>query len=264
MEYLGSNIRHLRKARGWTQAHLADRLEVNRSLIGAYEEGRSEPRLATLQLLAHLFGVPLGDLIEKPLDGRAPQPYQQKLRVLPVAINQAGEEEISLIPQKAAAGYTRGYADTEYLDQLQTARLPLPELQQSGTIRIFQIEGDSMLPVQPGTYIIGEYVENWQSIKSGQCYILLTLNDGIVYKRVDNEVAEKERLWLRSDNPEYEAYGLPLSEVLEVWRAKGVLSFELPDREGHFEVQNQRLLQMLDELRAQVQSLHAKVDGKPS
>jgi len=261
MNHLGNNIRHLRKQKGFTQATLADKLSVNRSLIGAYEEGRTAPRIATLQLLCHIFKVPLGDLIEKPLDKNYQGNYAAgALRVLPVPVDDQGDELITLIPQKAAAGYTKGYADSEYIEQLKTANLPFPELQQSGSMRIFQIEGDSMLPVQPGAYVIGEFVEDWRHLKSNQCYILLTLNDGIVYKRVENRLNEENQFVLKSDNSEYKPYTLPPEEILEVWQAKGVLSFEIPDQDSLQELHNQRLWQMMDEMKAEIKRLAAKME----
>jgi hypothetical protein len=65
-----------------------------------------------------------------------------------------------------------------------------------------------------------------------------------------------------SDNKEYQPYALPANEVLEVWRAKGVLSFDLPDQNTLHELHNQRLLQMMDEMRAELKKLSAKVEAK--
>lgn len=262
MKHLGPNIRFLRKQKEWTQAQLADKLQVNRSLIGAYEEGRSEPRLDTLQIFCHLFSVSLEELLYKKLDQKAPslKKSDYPLRVLPVAVEASGKELISLIPQKAAAGYTRGYSDSEYIEGLQSISLPLPELQQSGTLRIFQIEGDSMLPVQPGAYVIGEFVENWETLKNNECYILLTLNDGIVYKRVENELSAKNRLLLKSDNTDYKPYYLDALEVLEVWRAKGILSFQMPNESDLKDLQYQRMMQGIDELKSELHQLKARLD----
>lgn len=257
VKQLGPNIRFLRKQKQWTQAQLADKIQVNRSLIGAYEEGRSEPRLDTLQMFCHLFETSLEELLYKKLDQMAPDPKRTDypLRVLPVAVEASGKELITLIPQKAAAGYTQGYADTEYIEGLQSISLPLPELQQSGTLRIFQIEGDSMLPVQPGSYIIGEFVEHWETLKNNECYILLTLNDGIVYKRVENELAPENRLLLKSDNTDYKPYYLDALEILEVWKAKGILSFQMPDENDLKDLQYQRMMQGISELKSDLDQL---------
>ncbi len=50
-----SNLKFLRKKNGLTQAQLAEKLNIKRSLIGAYEEGRAEPRLSTLVNISRLF-----------------------------------------------------------------------------------------------------------------------------------------------------------------------------------------------------------------
>ena len=60
---LAENIKKLRKLKKLTQNDLAERLGVNRSAIGAYEEGRAEPRLSTLRLLSALFECSLDDLV---------------------------------------------------------------------------------------------------------------------------------------------------------------------------------------------------------
>ena len=48
MSNAGKNLRHLRKQRGWTQEEFANKLNIKRSLVGAYEEERAEPRLEVM------------------------------------------------------------------------------------------------------------------------------------------------------------------------------------------------------------------------
>jgi putative transcriptional regulator len=52
-------IRDLRAERGWTQADLADRLEVSRQTINALETGRYDPSLPLAFALAGLFDKPI-------------------------------------------------------------------------------------------------------------------------------------------------------------------------------------------------------------
>ncbi len=265
MNYLGENIRFLRKQKGFTQADLAHKLGLNRSLIGAYEEGRSEPRLKTMQALCLLFKTDLEQLVNSDLSAavtgkKTVDIKGEKLRILPIPVSEDGKEGISLIPEKASAGYTQGYGDPEFIEQLATAQLPFPELPSERTIRIFQIHGNSMLPVLPGSYVIAEYVDNWEHIKSHECYILITRNDGIVYKRVTNNIREKKELLLVSDNNEYRPYNLPIEEVLEVWKARGIVSFELPDPRDYSGSLNHSMLDMMNELKAEMASLRKKLN----
>ena len=48
MSQAGLNLKYLRKLRGWTQEEFAAKLDIKRSLLGAYEEERAEPRIDVL------------------------------------------------------------------------------------------------------------------------------------------------------------------------------------------------------------------------
>ncbi|HEY1021913.1 MAG TPA: helix-turn-helix transcriptional regulator, partial [Flavisolibacter sp.] len=45
MSFANKNLKYLRKLRGWTQEEFAQKLRIKRSLLGAYEEERAEPRI---------------------------------------------------------------------------------------------------------------------------------------------------------------------------------------------------------------------------
>jgi SOS-response transcriptional repressor LexA len=97
-----------------------------------------------------------------------------------------------------------------------------------GTFRAFEIKGDSMLPLVSGTVIIGEYVENWNDVKPGDTYVVLSKNEGVVYKRIGNKYRDNKKLKLMSDNPAYEPYDVGADDILEIWKAKAYLSTQLP------------------------------------
>jgi len=233
MIYLSSNLKYLRKTKGLTQEGLAVKINIKRSMVGAYEEGRAEPKLLTLQHFAHYFKVSLGQLVNVDLEKNENESVKsdvegKSLRILSIPVDDQDNELISLVPVKAAAGYLNGYADPEYIEELPKFRLPVPELTNK-SYRAFQIKGDSMEPIKSSSYILCEYVENWHNIKDGMSYVILTKDDGIVYKRVFNKIKDRGELILNSDNPEYDSYSIHIDVVMEVWKALGYISFELPD-----------------------------------
>ena len=61
------------------------------------------------------------------------------------------------------------------------------------------------------------WVDNIYDIVDGKTYVLLTLNEGMVYKRVYNKIKENGMLVLVSDNRNYLPYEVHISEVLELW-----------------------------------------------
>lgn len=233
MDYLGENLKYLRKINGLTQEELANKLNIKRSAVGAYEEGRATPKISVLQQLASIFNLSIDHLVGQSFKetglsklGNNVDVHGQNLRIITAVVNKANKEYITLVPGKASAGYTKGFGDPEYIEKLPMFNFPLPELSQERTYRIFQISGDSMEPIKSGSYIICEYVLDWEYIKEGEPYILITQTEGILYKRL---YKNGDELLLQSDNPEYEPYTIPLMELMEVWKALGYISFAMPD-----------------------------------
>ena len=55
MAIANKNLKYLRKLRGWTQEEFAKKLRIKRSLLGAYEEERADPRMEVLEVIADMF-----------------------------------------------------------------------------------------------------------------------------------------------------------------------------------------------------------------
>jgi len=57
-----NRLRELRAGRGWSQAELADRLEVSRQSVNAIEKGKYDPSLPLAFRLARLFSMRIEDI----------------------------------------------------------------------------------------------------------------------------------------------------------------------------------------------------------
>jgi transcriptional regulator with XRE-family HTH domain len=230
MSNISTNIKFLRKKKGLTQQQFADQLDIKRSLVGAYEEERAEPKYDLLKKIALFFEITVDDFINETIDEKwSPKPKGNpaNLRVLSISVDKDDNENIELVPVKAAAGYMNGYADPEYVAKLPKFNLPMPMFT-NGTYRAFEIKGDSMLPLSSGSVIIAEYVENWADVKSAETYVVVSKNDGVVYKRIGNKFKDQKKLKLISDNPVYEPYEVSSEDILELWKAKAFISTQLP------------------------------------
>lgn len=217
MAMANQNMKYLRKLRGFTQEEFAQKIGIKRSLVGAYEEERAEPNYDVLETISDLFKVSIDDLIRKDLS-ETKGSYLAKRRQMKMM---ADSNVIHFVPVKAAAGYLNGYADPEFLDELNTFTLPMLT---SGTYRAFEIVGDSMLPTPSGSVIVGEKVENLDDVKNNNAYIVLSRTEGVVYKRVLKSNRSKNKLTLVSDNPAFQPYTVNAEDVLEFWSAQMVIS----------------------------------------
>lgn len=249
MSTAGQNLKYLRKLRGWTQEEFAAKLGIKRSLLGAYEEERAEPRIDVLEVVGDLFKLSLDELLRKELS-EAKGSYLSKRRAQKLV---AASNEIQLVPVKAAAGYLAGYADPEFLDELNTFTLPMLA---PGNYRAFEIVGDSMLPTPSGSVIVGEKVEDLEEVKSNQTYVLVSRNEGIVYKRVMKNNKSKTKLTLVSDNTAYQPYQVNSDDVIELWRAQMVIS--KANTQQRWDVN--QLAGLVSNLQEQVSSLKKKMN----
>jgi transcriptional regulator with XRE-family HTH domain len=217
MSVANKNLKYLRKLRGWTQEEFAQKLRIKRSLLGAYEEERAEPRIDILEAVADMFKLTLDDLLRKDVSDTKTN-YLAKRRAQKMA---GGRTDIPFVPVKAAAGYLAGYADPEFVDELNTFTLPMLT---GGDYRAFEIVGDSMMPTPSGSVIVGERVQNLEDVKTNQTYIVVSKTDGIVYKRMMKNNRQKNKYTLVSDNPSYQPYQVNAEDIVEVWQAQMIIS----------------------------------------
>lgn len=127
MRKIQINLRHLRKLKGFSQEQFAEELAWTRSMIGSYEEGRSEPSIDKLIDLSNYFDIPIDILVKNDLRTAKDTSFIEvgnKRVLFPVTVNETNEDLIDIIPAKASAGYLQGYADPEYIEQLQKIKLP--------------------------------------------------------------------------------------------------------------------------------------------
>ncbi|RLJ75133.1 XRE family transcriptional regulator [Pedobacter alluvionis] len=216
MLILAKNLKHLReKVLKTTQHKLADKLLVTRASYEKYENNKVQPSIETLLRISKLYHISVDILLtveisKYSLDELLKLPDNRIL--LPIIVDNTGENKIEIIPYKASMGYISGYADPGYIESLQYMSLPFLR---NGKYRAFPAEGDSMPPFQDGTYLIGDYVESIADIKVDKTY-LLVLQSGFVYKSI--EQINKDSLTVRSKNSFYETYDIPFSDILEVWK----------------------------------------------
>jgi len=232
--HFAENLRFLRLRRNKSQTDLAVELEITRTTLSGYEKN-VQPPFRTLIKISEYFNVSLDALIKYKLDALSGFQLSQiekgfdvdvtgnKLRLLTITVDSKGKENIEMVPVKAHAGYTSSYGDLDFIASLPKFKLPfLPE---NRTYRAFQIKGDSMLPIPENSWVTCSYIENWENIKNGKACVVVTKNDGIVFKLVYNRLNDG-KLLLVSSNRNYLPFEIQLLQVLEIWQFETWNSFE--------------------------------------
>jgi len=236
---VGSNLKALRKRKKMSQEDVANALSMHRSTYSGYENDVALPNIENLIAFSHFHEMTIDDLVKKDFsifneDEWLSFEEQWKvnaigsnLRVLTTVVDTNNEELIELIPEKASAGYISSYSDHEFIKDL--PRINLPFLNKNRKHRAFAINGDSMPPLPSGSIIIAEFVQDWTTIKSGTPCIIVTQNQGIVFKYIYNNLKEDKSLLLVSSNPIYQPFSVSSSDIIEVWLFSAFISKEIPE-----------------------------------
>lgn len=265
--YFSKNIKFLRKRRNRTQDELAFALKMKRPTLSGYENGVAEPGITALTAFSRYFGIAVDTLIKIDLEQLSEKQLYElengqdvyltggKLRVLATTVSRENEENIELVPEKAKAGYATGFSDPEFISELPVFQLPF--LSRNKKYRTFQLSGDSMLPIPDKSWVTGEFLQDWTQIVSGQAYIILTLDEGIVFKIVENRLKEENKIIMYSLNPIYSPFAIHVNEIREIWKFVNYISSEIPEPF----VTDQNLMQTLAGLKNEMREIRNKIIG---
>ena len=83
-----------------------------------------------------------------------------------------------------------------------------------------------MPPISEGSWVTASYLQDWNDIKDGENYIVVTKDDGVVFKRLYNKIKEDQSLTLVSTNSAYAPYPMHINKVIEIWKFETWNGFE--------------------------------------
>lgn len=234
--FFAENLKFLRTRKRVSQTDLANNLAITRTTLAGYEK-KVQPPFVVLIRIAEYFHVSIDALLRYNLGNLSEFQMSQiekgfdvditgsQLRLLTVTVDKKGKENIEMVPVKAQAGYTNSYGDIEFISSL--PRFQLPFLAADKTYRCFQVKGDSMLPIAEGAWVTCSYVQDWSAVKNGTPCVVVTRDDGIVFKIVYNIGENENRLQLVSSNRIYKPYEISINDVAEIWKFETFNGFEV-------------------------------------
>lgn len=258
--FWATNIRFLRNRKKLSQDEMASILGVSRSKLNAHENGQTRnPTVDDLIDFSAHFKMSIDSLLKVDLTKLSELKLRDleagndvyitggKLRVLATTVDANNKEHIEFVPQKARAGYLSGYSDPEFISHLPV--FSMPHLPKDRKFRMFPTTGDSMFPIPENAMVIGNYLEDWNSIKDETPCIVITKEEGIVFKLVTNQIKENKSLLLRSLNENYKPYEVDAGDILEIWKFVNYVSDTIPEAEIPLQEMSRSLHEIKSELR---------------
>lgn len=232
------NMKLLRKIEELSQQEFADILGISRVNLSKYESGRHQPSLEVVIRMSRYYKISMDAFVTVPLTEEnyewAKKQLANETLLVPIKVDSDDNDLIEIIPESASAGYVGNYSDPEYVESLDYISMPI--IRQHGKCRAFPISGDSMYPVPDGAYVISRQVTEMDSIKMNSRYIVVTRDQGILFKRLGN--VSGESLILKSDNTLYDDIEMSKAEILELWEFVAALNIEPSNAKDDMQLQD--------------------------
>ncbi len=211
-----SRITMLREMLGLSQKDFANNVGISQGALSQLETGKTKISLDSLQKISLAYKANCNWIVNGKGNIFMNEVTKNQVQVRNAILTMDLKDTalIPLIGEEAHAGYIKGYQDTDYLGTLDVYKIPGYE---NGNYRLFEINGDSMIPtIHPREIVVSEHAEDWEEIENGTLCIVIT-EEGIVAKRTYFYEEDRSMLILKSDNSKYKTYSVPISEVLEIW-----------------------------------------------
>ncbi|MHB8208514.1 helix-turn-helix domain-containing protein [Mucilaginibacter sp.] len=218
---IGQRIKSLRVEHNYSQAYIANLLNISRSNYSQIELGNQFPTYEALSLIASYYSKSYDWLLHGADFFAANHPTFEKhgfSKELPQACSTASK---CILAVNDSLNYAHRLHDIAYLNSLPIFDIPGEE---NGNCRGFTINNsESLKHLYPGDILVCRQLTDFSEITpSNDIYVVVTLT-GIVFCRIDNMLVEKELLVCQNDKSE-KHFNLAIADIQEIWIAIGKYS----------------------------------------
>ena len=255
MSFFGKNIKKIRKVKKINQKQFAELFDLTRSSVGAYEEGRAEPRIETAINIANYFSISLEHLLVKELTINDIYNFDI-FREDALSSHKSREGLLRnniLVPyleNSRVLDYLSNMKNIDFLEHLPYMSLPFP----SAKIDLaYEHDSHDMVFNERGIYpkdvlLCRKIAENYTVRLSFNSIYLIFTSENVFLRRV---VEKGNTLVLVPDNPNYESLHVPTERVRQIWKPQARLS-------RHIEQMANPAL-MMNELNERITGLEEKI-----
>ncbi|UJH90074.1 helix-turn-helix domain-containing protein [Antarcticibacterium sp. 1MA-6-2] len=227
MSFFGKNIRKIRSVRSLSQQAFADLFDLKRGTLGAYEEGRSEPKIDTIITIAKYFSIPIDELLTKELTVNRLLKFKGNLTTEQEEFVKEQFANIPCIIKNNSNDYLHNHDKEEFIKRMPCLNLPISK---EVNYRGYTVDNLEMSSNDKGLFpkdvVIGEFIpeKNYRNLDNGTL-VLVVLENQLVLRLlyITNGI-----LVLRAEHKNVEEISVDLKEVKEIWRICYVFYHRLP------------------------------------
>ncbi|WP_109301531.1 helix-turn-helix domain-containing protein [Aquimarina sp. AU474] len=251
MSFFGKNIKKIRGVKGLSQQAFAELFDLKRGTLGAYEEGRSEPKIETIIKIANHFSIQIDDILTNELTVNELLKFKGDLTTYAEDVIREQFTYIPCITENTANDYVSLYDKEVFIKELPTIQLPVNPAKEFRGYTVSNLEMTSHdRGFYPKDVVIGENVppDVMKKLNNGTL-VFVIVDDKLIFRRL---YITKSNVVLRADHKNIEDEEYPLSDIKEMWRVRYVFCKRIPEFGDHVEDKllmiEQELLKMKNKL----------------
>ncbi|MBQ4818738.1 helix-turn-helix transcriptional regulator [Aquimarina sp. MMG016] len=252
MSFFGKNIKKIRSVKGLSQQAFAELFDLKRGTLGAYEEGRSEPKIETIIKIANYFSIQIDALLTNELTVNELLKFKGDLTTYAEDVKREQFPLIPCITDNTSSEYVTLFDKENFIKELPTIQLPINPAKE---FRGYTVSNLEMTSHDNGFYpkdiVIGEKVPS-QVIKklNNGTLVFVVVDDKLIFRRL---YITKNSAVLRADHKNIEDEEFPVADIKEMWRVRYVFCKRIPEFADQMQDKllmiEQELMKMKDKLK---------------
>ncbi len=251
MSFFGKNIKKIRSVKNLSQQAFADVFGLKRATLGAYEEGRSEPKIETIIKVANYFSIKIDAILTRELTVNELLKFKGGVTTDVKELNKDQFTEIPCITENNQSDYCLHYNNETFVNQMPKLNLPLKN---TLPLRGFTIDNLEMTSYDKGLYpndiVIGHYfpVNKIKELLNGTL-VLVLVSGKLILRRI---YVLKNKIVLRADHANIEDKEFGKKDIDEIWKIKYAFFKRIPDFKDDVEDQLSILANELNKIKRKI------------
>ena len=239
---VSKQLKSLREGASLSQKKVAEELGITQGAYSLIENGQNSITTEHLLTLSKLYSVPTDRILKGSHNS--------------IMMNSTNGF-VPLINVEARAGFIENRDNEQWMSTLDMFKLPGYE--PSKDQKLFEVEGDSMMPtLMHGDILITQHTDDLNEILDGSVAVIVTAKS-VLTKRIKKDLPN-DAIILISDNSKYESVSYDLKNILEILVVRGKItsSLNVVDMDANKRVQH--LESQVDKLQSDMSKLIEKIN----
>ena len=239
---VSKQLKSLREGASLSQKKVAEELGITQGAYSLIENGQNSITTEHLLTLSKLYSVPTDRILKGSHNS--------------IMMNSTNGF-VPLINVEARAGFIENRDNEQWMSTLDMFKLPGYE--PSKGQKLFEVEGDSMMPtLMHGDILITQHTDDLNEILDGSVAVIVT-GKSVLTKRIKKDLPN-DAIILISDNSKYESVSYDLKNILEILVVRGKItsSLNVVDMDANKRVQH--LESQVDKLQSDMSKLIEKIN----